>query len=94
MVDAANKNTEAAFPVFRKYPGNQTYFKIFSHDYFEEIRRMGDNYEEHAYQASILPDRNLIEDMIQLNGQYWEEASKKEYEAFKKHCEQQLTRLQ
>ena len=82
------------FPVYRKYPGDRTYFKIHNFDAFEEVKRMGKYYEVHVYQASILPDRNLIEDMIHLNGPYWEEATPSEFENFKAYCEQELTLLQ
>ncbi len=84
---------ETGFPIYRKYPGDRTFFKIFSSEYFEEIKRMGNYYQVHTYQAAILPDRNLIQDMLELNGSYWEIASEQEYEAFKTYCQQYLTIL-
>jgi hypothetical protein len=84
---------ESDFPVYRKYPGDRTYFKIVSTEYFEEIKRMGNYYQVHTYEAAILPDRNLIQDMLELNGPYWETASEQEYEAFKTYCEQYLSPL-
>ena len=84
---------DITFPVFRKYADERTYFKIHSYSYFEEIKTMGGFYETHTYQAQILPDRNLIEDMIQLRDQFWEIASKEEFDSFKAYCEEHLQPL-
>lgn len=81
------RQEEKAFPVYRKYPNNNTYFKIHSYSYFEEVKTMGGFYEVHTYQAEILPDRNLIEDMIQLRNNYWQTADEAEFEAFRRDCE-------
>lgn len=85
-------NTEPQFPLYRKYPDNKTYFKVIGPEAFEEIRRIGNRYELHTYQAEKLPDRNLVEDLIREEGAV-ETASSSEYEHFKQYCLEHLSPL-
>jgi hypothetical protein len=74
------------YPLYRKYSNNKNYFKIISQDEFEEIQVMGNKYSLHKFKASILPDRNFINDMINDYHSNWIEISEKEY----KEVEQKL----
>lgn len=73
------------FPQYRKYKNNKSYFKILSNDKFEEIIvRNGDKYFYHEFTAKILPDRNLISDMLSSYMAHWDVITEEEYEAIKK----------
>jgi hypothetical protein len=45
-----------------------------------EIQIMGDRYFHYEIHAKILPDFQLITDMINLHNNHWEEASEEEFE--------------
>lgn len=67
------------FPQYRKYPNNKSYFKVLSVDSFEEIQVVGKNYFLTKVKAKILPDRNLIADMIEAAAN-WVEIEEVEYQ--------------
>lgn len=71
------------FPQYRKYKNNKAYFKISSKDEFEEIRIEVGKKIVKNHQAKILPDRNLIADMLNDYELYWDKISVEEYEAFR-----------
>lgn len=68
------------FPVYRKYPDGKTVFKIRSATEFEEVRRGPGGVEYARFEAKILPDRQLIADMIDQRQGYWTEATEAEFE--------------
>lgn len=74
------------FPVYRKYFNNKSYFKIISSTEFEELVIFGKNYQHTTYTAKILPDRVLIEDMINNEGNHWVNCSREEYEEVLTNC--------
>lgn len=53
-----------AFPQYRKYSNNRNFFKISSAADFEEISFIGSKKIVKQYKAMILPDRNLIQDLL------------------------------
>lgn len=55
---------EFIFPQYRKYSNNQNYFKIVSASEFEEISFIGKKAVITKHVASILPDRNFINDLL------------------------------
>lgn len=69
-----------SFPVFRKYLNNASYFKIFSADEFEEIKKMPGGYSLFKFKAKILPDRNFIHDMLNNSDLHWVNIEQSEYE--------------
>lgn len=75
------------FPLYRKYPNNKSYFKVFDASSFEEIQVLGANYWIYSFVAKILPDRNFIQDMIEMERGGWVEISAEEYDRFKIRCE-------
>ncbi len=77
---------EYDFPVYRKYPNNKSYFKVLSPDTFEEVLVMGRYYSVHRFTAKILPDRNLISDMLDLSQGHWVISDESEHEAFLTDC--------
>ena len=74
------------FPVFRKYSNNKSYFKVLNANEFEEITILGSNFWIYHFEAKILPDRYLIQDMIELEEGRWVSISENEYETFKNTC--------
>lgn len=57
--------TAIRFPQYRKYSNNRHFFKIVSATEFEEISFIGSKKIVTQHQAKILPDRNLILDLLQ-----------------------------
>jgi len=53
-----------SFPQYRKYSNNRNFFKISSAEDFEEISFIGSKAIVRQYRAAILPDRNLIQDLL------------------------------
>lgn len=53
-----------SFPQYRKYSNNRNYFKIRSAEDFEEISFIGSKHIVRQHRATILPDRNLIQDLL------------------------------
>ena len=75
MVDSKN-----SYPVYRKYKGNLSYFKIISSSKFIELKVMGDQIDHYEIEAKILPDFQFITDMINLHNNHWVESTKEEFE--------------
>ena len=73
-------NETITYPVFRKYEGNRSYFKITSPKDFTEIQVMGTRFFLHEIKAKTFPDFQLIVDMINQHNNHWEEATEKEFE--------------
>ena len=69
------------FPVYRKYSNNKSYFKDESAANFRELKITGSLIESFDFEAKILPDRNFIQDMLNLENGYWEPIDKEEWDA-------------
>ncbi|MCX6310982.1 MAG: hypothetical protein NT084_05025 [Bacteroidetes bacterium] len=52
------------FPQYRRYLNGKNYFRIDSLDSFEEIRSLGERWLLETHNAKILPDFNLINDLL------------------------------
>lgn len=52
------------FPQYRKYANNRNFFKISSTLDFEEISFIGSKKIVRQHKAMILPDRNLVQDLL------------------------------
>jgi len=59
------------FPIYRKYEGNRSYFKINSEESFTEIQLMGTKLFLHEIKAKTYPDFQLIADMISQYNNHW-----------------------
>lgn len=81
---------ERSFPLYRKYPNNKSYFKVLSAQIFEEVQMIGKYYRVDRFEVKILPDRNLISDMIDLSQGHWVETDKVEFESVLAHCQAHL----
>ena len=72
------------FPQFRKYKNNLSYFKIESNERFIEWKRMTNKWEKIEIEATILPDRVFIADMLEANSLYWDNITETEFNSFLK----------
>ena len=52
------------FPQYRRYKNGASLFRIDSPTRFEEIRKLGNRWLVRAYEVKILPDRNLVNDLL------------------------------
>ena len=76
------------FPVYRKYEGDRSFFKITSPKDFTEIQVMGNRFFIHEIKAKTFPDFQMIVDMINLHNNHWMEATSEEFEEiFAKHLD-------
>lgn len=72
------------FPQYRKYKNNKHFFKIISHAEFDEIHFIGTKVIVTKHHAKILPDRNLIQDLLHDVGKTCELSSEEEYKQYLK----------
>lgn len=73
------------FPQYRKYKNNKHFFKITSYSEFEEIHFIGTKTLVTKHHAKILPDRNLIQDLLHDVGKTCEMSSEDEYKNHLNH---------
>jgi hypothetical protein len=78
-----------SFPQYRMYKNGKSYFKISSASEFEEIQVIGSRYFFHAFTAKILPDRNLIHDMLNDYGTNWVQITDSEFQAAKSRVKEE-----
>ncbi len=79
------------FPTYRKLNNDKSYYKIEHPELMHEIQTMGSYYFQHILAAKILPERNLISDIINNEGERWTVIPEEEYNTFLKHCQNNLT---
>ncbi len=74
---------EITFPVFRKYKNNKHFFKIINENEFDEISFIGSKVIVTKHLAKILPDRNLISDLLH-DSNFAEKSNQEEYKSYLK----------
>lgn len=70
------------FPQYRKYKNDHSYFKIISATKFTEYKTLGSKIEKFNFEATILPDRNFIHDMLNDYSKHWDKINRSEFEGF------------
>jgi hypothetical protein len=75
-------NETISYPVYRKYDGDLSFFKIMDHASFVEIKVMGSHISKYEIKAKILPDFQFITDMINLHNGHWMESNEVEFNRF------------
>lgn len=75
---------EIQFPQYRRYLNGKNYFRIDSLESFEEIRSMGSKWLVEKHLVRILPDRNLVNDLLNNYEGMAEEISPEEYTIIRK----------
>jgi hypothetical protein len=63
------------YPIYRKYKGIDVYFKIESETEFVEYKKMGSKLLKDHILAKIFPEKQFIQDMINLYEDRWIEVS-------------------
>lgn len=53
-----------SFPQYRRYLNGKSYFCFESPNAFEEIRAFGSRWLSEKFEVKILPDRNLVHDLL------------------------------
>lgn len=61
------------YPIYRKYAGIDTWFKITDPKHFIEIKKIGNRFLISEVEAIQFPELLFIKDMIALHEQRWEE---------------------
>lgn len=74
------------FPQYRKLANDLSYYEIVSADFLKEIQRMGNRWTEYEIKAKILPERLLIEDVLNNEGERYDTITKHEFDDFKNFC--------
>jgi len=78
------------FPIFRKYNNNKSYFRIDNASSLTEVQRIGKYYVIHTLEAKILPERIMIDDLINLMSVGVEKVAREEYDLFLEYCRNEL----
>jgi len=78
-----DKSNNPAFPLFRKYPGNRSWFVIQSPTAMTEYQQLGSRVLVYEVEAKILPDRVLIQDAMDCKDGRWEVTDAAAFEAWR-----------
>lgn len=74
------------FPTYLKYKKHPTYFKINSTSNFEELRILGNFFNLSKHQATMLPDRVFIADLLEDKGERLEKITQHEFDDVLEFC--------
>ena len=81
------------FPLYRRAASGMSFYRVEAPDRLVEIQVVGSRYMIHTLEARILPERQLIRDIIdQLDGAYVE-VTPSEYDAFEADCRNNRSRI-
>ncbi len=78
------------FPQYRKLSNSKSYYKILSPSEFQEIQVMEKRYAVYTLQAKILPERNLVADLIEASTDQYIAIPQSEYEEYLEYCQREL----
>ncbi len=70
------------YPIYRKYNGIDVWFKILSETEFLEYKKMGAKVLKDQIVAKIFPEKQFIQDMINLYEERWIEVTESEFLRF------------
>lgn len=73
--------SKTAFPVYRKYSNDKSYFKVISDIEFMELKLERNGFKLYSFEAKILPDRNFIQDLIVADNEFCQVIDEEEYKA-------------
>ena len=71
--------SELTFPIYCEINGGASIFIIHSPSELTEFQRLGSRYVEHKLVAKILPERNLLNDMIANLEERWPRITENEF---------------
>lgn len=78
------------FPLFRRYLHGNTYYRINSQENFDELMVIGKFYVYKNFQARILPEYQLIIDLIDNAENRWEIIEVEDFEKKLDYCREKL----
>jgi len=78
------------FPLFRRYLHGNTYYRINSQENFDELMVIGKFYVYKNFQARILPEYQLIIDLIDNAENRWEIIEVEDFEKKLDYCKEKL----
>lgn len=81
------------FPQYRKLANDLSYYEIVTPDFIREIQRIGSRWTEYEIKAKILPERLLIEDVLDNEGERYRTINKIEFDEFRNYCLNNLRRF-
>lgn len=74
--------SETTFPIYCEINNGASIFIIHSTEELTEFQKLGSRYIKHTLKAKILPERLLISDMIQNEGNRWPRMNKTTFEKY------------
>lgn len=74
-------DTKHDFPIYRKYEGDFSFFKITTENQFIELKKMAGFVTKYEMNAKILPDFQFITDMIEKHNNHWIDSTAEEFNA-------------
>ncbi len=81
------------FPQYRKLKNGQSYYQLENPSLLHEIQLIGQRWTTHDLAAKILPERNLLTDILLCADEAYVVIDAAEYDAFLAHCETHLKRF-
>ena len=78
------------FPLFRRYLHGNTYYRINSQENFDELMIVGKFYVYKNFQARILPEYQMINDLIDNAENRWEVIDELDFEKKLDYCSVKL----
>lgn len=82
-----------SYPQYRMLSNGKSYYKIIDSSTMEEIQLMSNRYAIHNLSASILPERLLIQDILNLQDGLYTVVDESEYLDVMARCERELERI-
>jgi hypothetical protein len=82
------------FPIFRKYNGIETYFKVKSDTSFQELKISDSFYSLNDFHVVNHFDRLFIQDIIQQHDGRWLVTDEHQYNLQLQFCENNLKRIE
>lgn len=70
------------FPIYRKYNGIDVWFKIISETEFIEYKKMGSKLLTHHVKATIFPEKQFIQDLINCYENRWIKVNEAELKTY------------
>lgn len=85
--------SEYRFPYFCQSANGRSYYKISSATHMTEIQLIGSRYALHELEVRILPERLLLQDMLEDDGTRYLPLRQEEYEARLEDCKNNRERI-
>lgn len=74
------------FPLYRKLSNNKVWYRIETPGQMTEVHQIGRHFQKTIIKARILPERILINDILNNEGERWLESSAIEFNLYLEKC--------